>query len=34
MVNGCTEITLLHCNKRYSTPYEDVKLMAMNTYLK
>lgn len=29
--NGCTEITLLHCNTQYPTPYEDVNLLAMNT---
>ncbi len=29
--NGCTEISLLHCNTQYPTPYEDVNLLAMNT---
>ena len=29
--NGCSEITLLHCNTQYPTPYEDVNLLAMNT---
>lgn len=29
--NGCAEITLLHCNTQYPTPYEDVNLLAMNT---
>ncbi len=29
--NGCDEITLLHCNTQYPTPYEDVNLLAMNT---
>lgn len=29
--NGCKEITLLHCNTQYPTPYEDVNLLAMNT---
>lgn len=28
---GCGEITLLHCNTEYPTPYEDVNLRAMNT---
>lgn len=29
--NGCSDITLLHCNTQYPTPYEDVNLLAMNT---
>ncbi len=29
--NGCNDITLLHCNTQYPTPYEDVNLLAMNT---
>lgn len=29
--NGTPEITLLHCNTEYPTPYEDVKLRAMQT---
>lgn len=32
--NGCTEITLLHCNTQYPTPYEDVNLLAMDTLKK
>ena len=28
---GTTEITLLHCNTAYPTPYEDVNLNAMQT---
>lgn len=28
--NGTKEITLLHCNTQYPTPYEDVNLNAMN----
>ena len=28
--NGTTDITLLHCNTQYPTPYEDVNLLAMN----
>ena len=28
---GTSEITLLHCNTQYPTPYEDVNLLAMNT---
>ena len=28
--HGATEITLLHCNTQYPTPYEDVNLLAMN----
>lgn len=28
---GCKDITLLHCNTQYPTPYEDVNLLAMNT---
>lgn len=27
--NGITELTLLHCNTQYPTPYEDVNLLAM-----
>ena len=29
--NGTTEITLLHCNTQYPTPYEHVNLSAMNS---
>lgn len=29
--NGCGEITLLHCNTQYPTPYCDVNLRAMET---
>jgi len=29
--NGSGEITVLHCNTEYPTPYEDVNLMAMLT---
>lgn len=29
--NGTTEITLLHCNTQYPTPYEHVNLNAMNS---
>lgn len=28
---GTRDITLLHCNTQYPTPYEDVNLKAMNT---
>lgn len=28
--NGTTDITLLHCNTQYPTPYEHVNLKAMN----
>ena len=28
--NGCLDITLLHCNTQYPTPYEHVNLLAMN----
>jgi N,N'-diacetyllegionaminate synthase len=27
--NGCTGVTLLHCNTEYPTPYEDANLTAM-----
>lgn len=27
--NGCPDITLLHCNTQYPTPYEDANLTAM-----
>jgi N,N'-diacetyllegionaminate synthase len=27
----CTDITLLHCNTEYPTPYEDVNLSVINT---
>lgn len=27
--NGCPEITLLHCNTQYPTPYEDANITAM-----
>lgn len=29
--NGTTEISLLHCNTQYPTPYEDANLLAMVT---
>lgn len=29
--NGCGELTLLHCNTMYPTPFEDVNLEAMET---
>ena len=29
--NGTTDLTLLHCNTQYPTPYEDVNLLAMET---
>ena len=29
--NGCNDITLLHCNTQYPTPYTDVNLRAMDT---
>lgn len=29
--SGTEDITLLHCNTEYPTPYEDVNLLAMNT---
>ena len=29
--NGSGEITLLHCNTEYPTPFEDVNLLAMKT---
>lgn len=28
---GAGEVTLLHCNTQYPTPYDDVNLLAMNT---
>lgn len=28
--NGCTDLTILHCNTAYPTPYEDVSLRAMD----
>lgn len=31
---GAGEITLLHCNTQYPTPYQDVNLRAMNTLAK
>ncbi len=27
--NGCPEVTLLHCNTEYPTPFEDANIMAM-----
>ncbi len=27
--NGCPEVTLLHCNTQYPTPFEDANLLAM-----
>ena len=32
--NGADEISLLHCNTEYPTPYEDVNLRAMGTLQK
>lgn len=32
--NGCTDITVLHCNTEYPTPYADVNLTAMQTIRK
>lgn len=29
--NGTTELTLLHCNTQYPTPFQDVNLRAMQT---
>lgn len=29
--NGTTDLTLLHCNTQYPTPYKDVNLRAMET---
>ncbi len=29
--NGCSDITLLHCNTEYPTPMQDVNLRAMQT---
>lgn len=29
--NGCMDITVLHCNTEYPTPYQDVNLKAMLT---
>lgn len=29
--NGCIDITVLHCNTEYPTPYTDVNLRAMQT---
>ncbi len=29
--NGCSKLTLLHCNTMYPTPFEDVNLKAMET---
>lgn len=29
--NGCKDITILHCNTQYPTPYSDVNLRAMLT---
>ena len=26
---GCPEVTVLHCNTQYPTPYEDANLTAM-----
>lgn len=28
--NGCPEITILHCNTEYPTPYDDANLLAMD----
>ena len=32
--NGTRDITLLHCNTQYPTPYKDVNLLAMQTLRK
>lgn len=32
--HGVIEISILHCNTEYPTPYEDVNLLAMNTLKK
>ncbi|MBQ8434779.1 MAG: N-acetylneuraminate synthase, partial [Oscillospiraceae bacterium] len=32
--NGSNNITLLHCNTEYPTPFKDVNLLAMNTIRK
>lgn len=32
--NGCGEISILHCNTQYPTPYEDVNLRAMESLKK
>lgn len=32
--NGTTDLTLLHCNTQYPTPYRDVNLRAMETLRK
>lgn len=32
--NGAEDITILHCNTEYPTPYNDVNLRAMNTIAK
>jgi N,N'-diacetyllegionaminate synthase len=32
--NGTKDITLLHCNTQYPTPYKDVNLLAMQTLRK
>ncbi len=29
--NGCPEVSLLHCNTEYPTPFEDANLRAMDT---
>lgn len=29
--NGCGEVSLLHCNTQYPTPFQDVNLLAMLT---
>ncbi len=29
--NGCDDLTILHCNTAYPTPYEDVSLRAMDS---
>lgn len=29
--NGCPEVSVLHCNTEYPTPYADVNLKAMNS---
>lgn len=29
--NGATDVSVLHCNTQYPTPFKDVNLLAMNT---
>ena len=32
--NGCTKVSVLHCNSQYPTPYEDVNLAVMDSLRK